>query len=78
MIQNPDTGEMQRLYDVDASCHAPDGASDGAYDLIFEAASAEEISQALLGVLQGGFGLADGDGIVPGCELRLTIREVTR
>ena len=62
----------QRRYDVRASVVDEAGGSDGAYDLIADGVTAEEIAQRLAGVLNGAWGLTHQQGR---CRLDIHIGE---
>lgn len=60
----------EHRYDVRASCLELDGnGGDGAYDLIMDSATADEIADALRDVLRKGFGLANAGA----CRLQINI-----
>ena len=62
----------QRCYDVRASVVDEAGGSDGAYDLIADGVTAEEIAQRLATVLNGAWGLTNQQGR---CRLDIHIGE---
>ncbi len=67
------TAEESKRFDVHASCHEINGdGSDGAYDLVMDAETAEEIGKKLTEVLNAGFGLSNTSAK---CRLEIHIAE---